>query len=78
MPNVVCKCGNILRYGNIPSQIEYKFISDVKYDQFQGQVDSEQLYLQMESFLKCSDCERLWVFWNGFNSKPSVYLLSEN
>ena len=67
-------CGLVLRYSDIPCNIEYKFISDLEYDKFQGQVDSEELYLKMNSFLKCPNCKTLWLFWNGSGKEPEQYV----
>jgi hypothetical protein len=75
MPKFLCSCGEVIRYSDIPCKIQYKFISDVKYDDYQGLIDSEKLYLDMESFLKCKNCKRLYVFWNGFGEDPAEYLL---
>lgn len=74
MPKMTCYCGKILRYGDIPCKIEYKFISDIEYDKYEGNVDAEKLYLKMKSFFICPDCNRLWFFWNGFDSQPTGYL----
>jgi hypothetical protein len=74
MPKIVCKCGQWLRYGDIPNPIEWLFISDVEYDKFSGSVDAEVLYRAMKSFLQCPICGRLWVFWNGFGSDPDEYI----
>jgi hypothetical protein len=74
MPKMLCTCGNLLRYSDIPCKIEYKFISDVDYDKYDAQIDSEELYMKMQSFFKCPDCQRLRVFWNGFDNAPQEYL----
>ena len=74
MPKIICTCGNALSYSEIPCLIEYKFISDYDYDQYQGMIDSEKLYQQMKSFLECPECKRLWVFWKGYASSPTEYL----
>ena len=75
MPKMLCTCGETLFYGSIPCEIEYKFISDVQYDSVQEMVDAEDLYLKMQSFLKCSHCNRIWIFWRGFQMSPSEYVL---
>lgn len=75
MPKFRCECGEILSYSEIPCKIEYKFISDLDYDKFQGEIDAEVLYEQMKSFIKCSSCARLWVFWDGFQKEPAEYVL---
>lgn len=74
MPKLTCRCGEILRYGEIPSPIEWKIISDVAYDQFSGPIDAEDIYAAMESLLRCPHCARLWVFWNGFEAEPQEYI----
>lgn len=74
MPKFRCKCGDILSYSEIPCKIEYKFISDTEYDKYEGKIDAEELYDKMKSFIKCEKCNRLWVFWNGFESEPIQYV----
>ncbi len=74
MPSFACKCGETLRYGEIPNPIEYVFISDSEYDKISGMLDSEDLYRQMKSFLKCPICKRLWFFWGGFDKDPVEYM----
>ena len=73
MPKINCKCGNIISYGEIPNPHEWLIISDVEYDSFSGSIDSEELYKQMKSMLKCEVCGRIWIFWNGFQSAPTPY-----
>ncbi len=74
MPAIRCKCGEVLRYGEIPNPIEWLFISDTAYDTLSGAIDAEFLYGQMKSFLRCPVCKRLWVFWDGFDNDPSEYI----
>jgi hypothetical protein len=74
MPGLDCKCGHRISYGEIPSKDEWLFISDVDFDTFAGQVDAEQVYRAMRSFLKCPVCGRLWFFWNGFQQPAEEYL----
>jgi len=77
MPRILCKCGETLRYGDIPCPIEWRFISDKDFDRFSGMVDSEEVYSATRSFLRCPSCKRLWVYWNGFSSDPTEYVVSE-
>jgi hypothetical protein len=74
MPRIECNCGNPLCYGDIPNPIEWLLIADTAYDQFNGSVDAEKLYSMFTHMLVCSSCERLWVFWNGFNAPPTEYI----
>jgi hypothetical protein len=73
MPKIICKCGEILSCSQIPSNIEYKFMSDVEFDSYTGTIDVENLYDRMKSFIQCSNCSRLWIFWNGYNNNPTEY-----
>lgn len=74
MPKFLCKCGEVVSYSEIPNPVEYLFISDVEYDQFQRTLDAEELYNKMKSILQCKNCGRLWVYWNGFDHEPVSYL----
>jgi len=74
MPKIICSCQEILSYSEIPCPIEYKFISDCDYDQYQEMINAEDLYLHMKSFLKCPKCDRLWIFWNGYTNPPMEYV----
>lgn len=74
MPSILCRCGEKLRYGEIPNSIEWLAISDNEYDAFSGEINAEDLYRNMCSLLKCPRCGRLWAFWDGFGSPPTVYV----
>ncbi len=74
MPKRVCSCGSVLKYNDIPNEIEYLFISDTEYNDFEGNIDAEDVYMKMKSFFKCPNCNRLWVFWNGFDKPPQEYM----
>ena len=70
---IICQCGEWLRYGDIPNQIEYLFISDVEYDNVIGSIDAEELYRRLNHFLKCPNCGRLHIFWEGFGKEQKIY-----
>jgi len=74
MPKLLCTCGKTLNYGEIPCDDEFLFISDNEFDKYSGMVDSENIFMNMKSFLKCPECNRLFFFWNGFNEKPEEFL----
>ena len=74
MPSIMCNCGESLRYGEIPNPNEWLVISDVDYDDYCGDINSEALFREMKHFLKCPGCDRLWIYWDGFGSKPRSYL----
>lgn len=73
MPSINCKCGVKLSYGEIPNPVEWLIVSDEDYNNYTETIDSEALYREMKSILKCFNCGRLWIFWNGFGSEPSCY-----
>lgn len=74
MSALMCTCGNDLRVSEMPCKTEFIFISDSEYDRFEGDINTDKLYVQMKSFFQCTECKRLWVFWEGFNKKPTEYI----
>lgn len=73
-----CLCGIMIQTsGPIPNPVEWKLLSDTEFDQFEGLVDAESVYRASRSMFKCSNCGRLWVFWNGFDHDPIVYMREE-
>lgn len=74
MPKIKCKCGEVIGLGEIPSPNQSLIISDVEFDNFQGMVDAEEIYRKMKIVVHCKKCKRLYVFWNGFDSEPDVYV----
>ena len=74
MTAIICRCQNKIRIGEIPNPSEWLFISDSEYDHYSGSIDAERLYADMNSFLQCKECGRLWFFWSGFDSEPISYL----
>ena len=73
MSKFKCECRTILSFGRIPNPDEWLLISDKEYDNFQGKIDSEELYSRCKCLIKCPSCNRVWIFWNGFNNKPELY-----
>ena len=74
MPKMLCRCGETLRWSEIPNPIEWLLIADTAYDEYHNQVDAESLYRAMTHLLRCPTCDRLWVFWEGFPSDPTEYV----
>jgi hypothetical protein len=73
MPSIACRCGEPLKYGELPNRIEWLLVSDTEFDQFAGQVDAERVYERMTHALRCPHCGRFWVFWNGFGAEPQEF-----
>jgi hypothetical protein len=77
MSKFCCTCGNIIHIsGEIPNPNEWLLISDNEYNNFNGAIDSEELYMKMRSLLMCSKCKALWIFWEGYDKDPALYLPS--
>ncbi|MBL0318990.1 MAG: hypothetical protein IPP74_06850 [Alphaproteobacteria bacterium] len=74
MPKIACSCGFIIDHSQIPCNDQWLLISDKTYDQFQGNIDAEKLYLEMKVVFKCPICSRLIIFWNGLENPPEIYL----
>jgi hypothetical protein len=64
MPKLLCKCNQVLSFGPIPSPIEWRILSDERFDSFSGWVDAEDIYQATNMMLRCPNCGRLWVFWD--------------
>jgi hypothetical protein len=74
MAKFSCLCDNIIRVsGDIPNPIEWKIMSDVQFDMFEGIVDVELVYRACNSMFRCAKCGRLWVYWDGFDAEPACY-----
>jgi hypothetical protein len=73
MPNMLRTCGHRISYGEIPCRNQWLLISEDFYDQFSGEVDAEIIYRAMLPILRCPNCERLWIFWEGFAKPVSAY-----
>lgn len=75
MPKLKCVCSEVINLNEIPSPHQYLMISDQKYDNFQGLVDTEVLYREMIITVKCPTCSRLHIFENGFDNPAITYKL---
>ncbi|MFC3194884.1 hypothetical protein ACFODZ_11595 [Marinicella sediminis] len=78
MSSIRCDCGERIFLGQIPNPHQWKFISDDDLDKYSGMINIDEMYIEMSSFIKCPSCGSLWVFWNGWNSKPQKFVPSEN
>jgi len=73
MPKIKCPCGNIINLGEIPNKNEWLFMSDLDFDKTGPTINSDELYNKFKRFYKCSECERLLVFWNDNPDEITVY-----
>jgi hypothetical protein len=69
-----CVCATIIQMsGEIPNGLEWKILSDVDFDRFEGLADAEDIYSASKSMFRCPTCGRLWVFWDGIDRPPQCY-----
>ncbi|GAB3150824.1 hypothetical protein GCM10027161_50360 [Microbispora hainanensis] len=74
MAKIRCRCMYVITTsGEIPNPLEWKIISDSRFDDFEGLVDAEEIYRACTSMFRCPVCGRLWVYWNGFDRDPECY-----
>lgn len=74
MAKLRCICATIIQTsGAIPNELEWKILSDVEFDRFEGLVDAEEVYLASNSMFRCPTCGRLWIYWNGMEQSPQCY-----
>jgi hypothetical protein len=72
----LCACGKEIRTsGDIPHPYEWLLLADndVPEDAWEGRIGWKQLYDRVTHAFKCPACGRLWVYWDGFASKPTRY-----
>lgn len=74
MPNRICPCGHVFRLGVIPCPDQWLLISDVDFDRFDKQIETDKLFDAMILATKCPDCGRLWIYYDGFGGKPTEYV----
>lgn len=69
-----CICGAVISTsGEIPNPNEWRALSDVQFDDFQGEVDAESVYRAATIFYRCPVSDHLWIFWDGIENSPSLY-----
>lgn len=73
MPKLKCVCGNVIGLGEIPSPNQSLMISDTEFDKFQGTLEVEEIYKSMKIVAHCNECERLHIFYKGFDNEATIY-----
>jgi hypothetical protein len=69
-----CVCGEtIATSGPIPNPAEWRLLSDVDFDAFQGLVQAEDVYQAATIMYRCPASGHLWIYWQGFDQPPSLY-----
>jgi hypothetical protein len=74
MSKLRCVCGEVLTTsGEIPNSTEWLAISDVGFDQYSGDVATEELYSKFTHAFVCPRSGHIWIFKDGFEHEPSGY-----
>lgn len=74
MAKFKCVCGEtIVTSGLIPNPDEWRLLSDVDFESFQGLVQAEDVYQAATIMYRCPVSGHLWIYWHGFDQPPSLY-----
>ena len=74
MTKMLCPCGEVITMsGLMPNPLEWLLISDSEYDEYQGTIDAESLYLAMLHAFRCPKSGHLFVYWDGLGEQATVY-----
>lgn len=74
MPKIRCVCDYVISLSEIPNPNQYHMISDISFERyFDIAIKAEELYNEMKIVVRCSNCERLHVFYNGCDKEPVIY-----
>jgi hypothetical protein len=74
MAKFACVCGHVIPMsGPIPNPDEWQLISDVEFDRFEGVTDADEMYRFATVMYRCPQSDHLWIFWDGFSARPSLY-----
>ena len=69
-----CPCGETIQSsGPIPHPYQWMMTSDQDFEAFTGLVDAEHIYRNATVAFRCPQCDRLHVFWRGFEGDTTVY-----
>lgn len=76
MAKFLCRCGGIIHTsGEVPHPTELLMIPEreIGDDAWDGSLKMSDLYARMRHVFPCSQCGRLWIFWQGFDGEPTSY-----
>jgi hypothetical protein len=74
MSKFTCVCGYQIKIsGEIPNPLEWRLLSSVEFERFEGEVDAEDVYLSTTAAYLCPQSGHFWVFWHGYESEPALY-----
>jgi hypothetical protein len=74
MAKWICACGTTIQSsGTIPNPTQWMLMSDQDLEAFTGLVRAEDLYTNMTIAFRCPTCDRLHIFWRGWDEPATVY-----
>ena len=78
MPKMLCTCDNVIFLHEIPCPHEWRLISDVEYGRlWEEHATHEQIADATTLAVKCDECGRLFIYWDGFDKQPTEYVPAE-
>ena len=73
MPSYLCKCNKRIDYTTIPAESSYHLLADEDVEIEEDIVTRNAAWSRAVQVLRCPNCDRLWVFWDGFHEAPTEY-----
>ena len=83
MPKFVCICKTVIDLSPIPAPDQWMIISDnemtnvFEKEEKDEIIDVSYIYQQMKIVIKCPNCGRLHIFWDGFEKSPIIYKIDD-
>jgi hypothetical protein len=69
-------CDNVIQLGEIPNPNELRMISDIDLEK-NWEKRIEDIDKDMKIVVKCNSCNRLHIFWDGFENPQTVYSIDQ-
>jgi hypothetical protein len=68
-----CRCGEIIRMsGDLPNPIEWRLLPESAFYDDEGRL-LEDAYMGSPPLYRCDQCERVFIFWSGFEGPGHIY-----
>lgn len=79
MGRMVCRCGQELSNSETPNDVQLRVYTDKEWDEIfkTDFIKAWEIPLPKGDVWRCTNCERLYVFYNGCNQADKVYVLEK-
>jgi hypothetical protein len=69
-----CVCGHVISTSNgIPNPNEWHVLANTTLDEMAAPIELMELLTRSRYAYRCPRSDRLWIFWEGLGSRPSLY-----